>query len=1256
MGPEMTSRKNKIYAAIAVVLFAAFVLSSAIGCNDADAQSRSTKNPAYQILRDSTITFPLLSPDLRDTLAFVGANGNVILADSAKKLRLKSLFTSHFTSSSLDSIKAIIVDTAKYGRFVLAGAITSRNAFTAAIFDSIRNHWVLESVFADSSARAGQAANATTAGTATYALNYIGTDTISAARYANVAGYAEVAGSAIAILADITDDQWAEIRDSIEAISGALTKVDSAVLADTARAVRRDGIDSLTDFTSTMQGNYIPTLAQKTAIGRQYRGTQPGAGSDDGALLTGANPPVDSTGAAKNFVFKRTPGQPIFIGFGDHTAAKNEIIIDTSSSSGGAGALRVMPENGDTTVFKDSIAVAAMINAASALDSVDYVLRGANGSPSRISVTNADPGAVNGALWVDTTNLAANDTATLKIYWDSQWNVVGGAGGGGGGAATDLSTARRGTVDADNVLFRDQRDTLFSIIVVGDDSGDSLFAKRVRANQLDVDTILATGDNTIYVRDAWETSIARRWIIGSPTSASSSPNGYFNSIYAGTSSSYTLFAAGTGNITTGSGTDIVPLLTSGSNIGFVTQKFDNVLSRPYNNIYGESIFARDTLRVSNGLQPAYETDYILFTNTSGMRSVNLPVSVENNTFTVSNGNIQHTGGVLSTPSISVSGSGAWNSLGIDLAANDRISLQSGGTIQIPSGARVWIPSDEAFVFTDPTETDSYYVVNHDEKYSLVSACPDVDSANPVVSLQFMKGWVQSAFIVPADTIYDRRANPRRFNYYKAPGCDDSIYFAEPVNNQTVIWPTWYRNPEWFNNSDLILPWDYPGVPVGPYWIDSTTNGLYYNDPGPGYAEHILQVSERFDSRFGFINGKYGTIKEAVDSLPNWRCKLNRAVTTSDSITTFSVNTLAASGTKQISFYRGETLVEDSIQALLPRHLRKEGTYVQMLNTSTTASRWVLPVSWPSDSTFVVEDSTIASMFKSSSTEAFDSAWTLTFAQKSTIQVLPPVSGGVIQIDEKITIHDVCPIRIEGLGENETILTNERNDTTLVATMFETPFVAGYNPCYIGMPIEFANLTIYADTLGGNHNPIIKTSGNTRLENVTIISRISTNNKGVIWHGYHDNSLVLHSLPSVVFDNVTAVLDKNGILLHTLDDSTSFCSYNSAYSIWGDSAAVIYPDENMAYIPQFYGDQFFFRDGAGYVAKTYATQSFDSSISVVQCHFIGKDGVSSDGTAVVRGSWVRIIPSGNNSYNSVMAQAPSRLKRGSLPIKTFWASK
>lgn len=1233
----------KRFAFIFALLITGITLFGVISymTDTAHAQGRGDKRPAYQLLRDSTVTRILIDPEFLAQIVLKAASGNAALSDSAIKLRLGGLTSGHFVAASLDSILKLLVDSADVARSLRNGAITNRSPFASVSFDSLQNYWVLHSVAADSAYQSVYSDSSSYAGSAYSAEKYIGTDPIPEATHAATSDYATVAGSALAVLAYFTAAQWDSIRDSITVIAGAL---DTVAVATKALTVATGAVDSLGNFSAVIQDSHLVTKAIRQSLNTRVT---------NGAALSSTNEVVDSTGMWQTMVPKRTVGQPIRVGFGSGAAtAKGDVMLDTSGTGNDIAIRLVSPLGEDTTVFKDSAAVVSMINAVSDGDSLDYIKMGSATAPSRITIASTPPASVDGNLWVDTTNLAVADTGKLKLYWDGAWNIIGG-GGASGGAATDLSLGRFGGVvmDADSFLTRSRNDTTYEDLVLGTEAGDetkisrlvstgltqldSLYSENASAVILIGDTITSagTGANKLFIGRPSEGATTRPWVYTSNLNIGAS--GVESYTFTNSSFACSSMTARSDSSTTWGG-----LNPATGIVGDAVNAPLRIATHRLN--VGDSIVVGGPLSGNNGT----------WTNGNGIVMIGKPISVTGANVSVINADVAVSG----TGARFTNGGSSWGIDGLSMADGDSIGINNSGALKINSGAKIVVPSRGYATFHNPADDSTFYLLTSDEVNSVITTCPDPTASNPFITRGWMKYYTNEFLFPRIDSLLARRATNR---FYKIPTCDDTLLF-DPNVSQQFMWPRPFADVvfPWDSTSELIFPWTRPiGDPIGPFWGDSV--GLYYNDPGDGFSEHIIKVSERFDSSSGNITGMYPTIKMACDSLPNIRVKILEAKDESDSTTTLSINPRNVSGGKQLRFYRGEALVADSIRKSLPTFLRKQGTYVKLYKAGDEETRWVLIETFQNDSTFTIRDSVLSGWFKANSTSVVDTLWEATFAIKTTIKVLPAVTGGMIVIPTTIVINDECPVRIEGIGRDEVILTNQRDNVTLCDQMFVTKKYSGYDTCYVGMPIEFADMTIYGDTLGADVDPLIQVSGNAKFENMGFAATSASPSRGVVFHDYYSGFYVKEQTPSLSFENVVVALAANNVFASVASDSTDFQSSHSIYSVSGDSGAVVtylanvWPNAATQVPPSFFGDQFYFGTSTAKLARATVAQAWDS-VSVAQSHFINVDGVSTDGSGVLGGDFNNIIPGGNNSYSAVMTHPPSKLKL--LPVNPAYLPK
>jgi len=1206
------------------------------GCNSAHAQGRGDKAPATQSVRDSTIILRLFHPDLRDTLVFQSATGNAPLADSAITLRLQKLTTGHFIATSADSLYKMLIDSADWARFVRAGGLTSRAVFSATAFDSLQgtsnyaSNWVLYSTHARGADSAAFAQYSFTSGTADYALHYIGTDTISAARYANVAGYAAVAGSAITTQQDFTAQQWADIADTIAA-AGASDSVTQAKRADSLNAL---AIDSYGMFTTTIKNDYLTTPDLRDAL--------------DGAAdaLNSANVAIDHNTLSKGYARTRNSQDSLTIGLAGtgftQSGRRATMTIDTTTAD--SAFMTVWDRNSTKWLFPDTNMVGDRVDRKVTAALTTYVQNGSGTVPVTLHNTVGDPSGptgavgdwaintVGGALWVKT--------------GASTWTLVS-----SGGASSDsaIYLVIGGTaIHVDSVAIKTKTNTFTqaqTFNAISDFSGNAKF-----------DSIEArSGDKINFV--AGDTLWGHFQIGGAATA--NQPDARINQL---TVSDYAII---NGDLEIG---NIYPS-AAGKAIGAGTATGDLWDLMYLRQLYmeGNATDGQALLTVANnGSSEAFQVTAAASGSNVTLSSADL--NVNSATLTVTSGDITNTGGTANLPTINVGGGSGWNTTALTLADPDYLDITGAtGAIYLRSGAELRVPNDSSNSFSDiATGSTQYYLTSTGEKNALRTPCPDLSGTNYVISKDWMKEfWTRRLW--PTGLFKQKKDSLRAiYGTFKNPGCNDTVDFNS-FNNAELVWPidTTAVPIEWPDTAQaLILPWITPGIPVGPYWIDSTSNGIYYADPTPGYGEGILKVDQRTNDTLGFINGRYKTIKTALDSLVNFRCNVGTDSTlnaetgaAAAELDTFTLRTKNAAGNWMLKMYRGSVMVQDSIRKDLPDFITEAGAWVKFEKTGEAAQRWLQVECWLNDSVFTVRDSVIRAA-------TIDSTWTLTFAKKQTILVYPPVDGQYINLAAACTIGDYCPVKIKGVDKNNVVITNkDRDPTPSVSQLFAVSGV-GVNDTYLGMPIEFEDLTLYYEPIGGTVLPTIQVAGNAKFTNCNMIvkSTGATTNPFIQFNYYDAATITEANRPTLIVDNCVVIADSDVTVFELAADSITFQSSNCSYSISGDDGIIVYASDVWGDDPpRFSRDDFFFgTTGGGALGIVVETNQnpagSNEKIPAPACVFIGKDP-GTPGNFLNMPSASEVFQYSTQLFwDSNDTKPPAKLRDGAIPVKPKWSPK
>lgn len=1228
----------------------------------AHGQGRGDKRPAFQILRDSTITRVLIDPEFLAQIVFESSNGNAPIADSALALKNGVLTSGNFKSASLDSFLKLLVDSSDYARFLRDGAILSRSAFSPTAFDSLQgdanSYWVLYALNSRHADSADYSDYSFLSGTATNAQNYVGSNPVPEAIYAQTANYATTAGTAASLLSFLSAAVWDSIYDS----TLIWTNSDSALFADTAGELKDNAVDRLAVFNSTIQSTYLPTANQRAALGNDFD-----------TPLSATNPPVDSIGWEKYTVRQLNPGGIKFkIGAVGHAYTSNAMAVDTSGTGGGTINLRFQDGNGTKSVVKDSVGVAEMINTVSDADSVDYILRGTGATPDMVVIANSSPAGTNGRLWVDTSGFAVNDTGQLKLFSEGIWKIIG-SGGSGGGSGTELYQHRfSASIDGDSFLVRSRRDTTFQDLHLGNDSGDTVFVKRIDADRVMPDTITASSGNLVRFGQALGTAdtliptSTSGGYLGSSSNVNRMWNGHFATLYAGGAliNGGNFIASATQGEAIRIGEDLIPDTTGAHSLGQVSSNsLVNAASLIYDRGYFVSANILDSVIVSDQSSPSSTTNRLVMSQTGGLTSYNLPVSIHNENVSISGA-----GGVT------ISGSGSFNA-GTNHFSSNGLTIQSGdavnfagsnivsvgalGVVEIAPTATIMIDNDSAAVFQNNEETEYYYLLTDDEKNSIRWACPDPSGTNYLITRQFLKEYFVDRYWKVSDYYLSRKDSLRYyFNQFRRPGCNDTLAFPS-INMVEFTWPIVPSTPIEFPDTSqrVIMPWITPGVPVGPYWIDSTSNGVYYSDPVPGIGEGIWKVTQRANDTLAFINGRYATLKAAIDSLPNWRCDLYGDVNTDGGareLDTFRVNTFGATVGARLKTYRGDTVIDTAV-AKIPEFLRQPGTFVKFEKASYANNRWLRIESWPADSCFVVRDSLLQA-------EGTLTGFTLTFAKMQTIEVHPAVDGSYVNIPSTITIKDCSPVKIKGYDKSTVVLTNKTNSTPSTSAMINVSAV-GTDNVYLGMPIEFENISIYYEAVSGATAGGIEVSGNVTFKDVNLFVDSDGTSNPVVRHSYYDAGTITElNRPTFIVDNCVVIADSDVTIFEFTSDSVLFQSSNSAYSVSGSDGRICnFLDPWGDDPPRFKDDEFYFPLSGTFASpqgKIIETDEIPAGTSekipVSGCTFIGLDPSTA--------SNVITIPSGDGQliysvqYNSSDTKPPAKLRDGALPVKPPYSPK
>lgn len=1186
------------------------------GCSPVRAQGRGDKAPATQSLRDSSITLILIAPSLRDTLVFQSASGYAPIADSALTLRTNTLVLAHLKTTAYDSLIKLVVDSSDYARFLRNNAISNRSPFASIAFDSLQNYWVIHCDSADYATRSGRSDSSGYADAAHSSIKYIGTDPVAEATHADIADYADVAGSAVSFYGYFTPTQWDSIIDTVAAVAGALDTVDFAYEADSTAELHDNAVDRLAAFSSSMQSSYLPTANQKSALGASQH------------ALTGTNYVMDRTGAYRNFIWNKdtassaSRSDSFTIGVSTGAFAKiglrPTMIFDTTTADSGFFKFFHGPTS-NVWLFPDSNMVGDRVDRKilSFDDTlVAYIRNGAGYLPTMVHNVAGVPSPGTGV----TGDWAMNTTAkTIYIKTGaSTWELV--AGGGGGVDSVTSFMYGASVIPTDSLAPRG-RDNIW----YGDNEfqGElSVSSGQMKVGLAAIDTVAGLGDKTVVIDsilfvknigsstingDAWFDDLTVQDV------CSTKANLIAENIYPATTGTY-----------------------------YIGHRGSSLL---YNQISAGKFYAVDGAPLVTVRTNGTSSDSVTITGSGGISSIGLPVSVVSDNLTVTNGTIQQTGtGEINGVTISAASGPYMNSTALYVnTTGDYIQgyHDTIATIKYGSGTPI-------------------FSLSADEKQSVLATCPDPTSANPLITKQWMKEFISGYLFKDADSLV--RKNPRLNIFYKHPDCNDTISWGLtpmpylPGHNRPVEIPQGWNGGTPIDQDSgrlvqIIQPWINPGWPIGPYWIDSTAGTISSVDPGPGIGEHEFQVSERFYGDDSYFTGKFQTLKQALDSLPNFRCRLWTTVgaASAGNPDTFQVKTqgLNAYRYAMLSFYRGKTEVMDSIHEVLPPFLLEPGVWVKFAKSSDTEQRWAQILEWVNDSTFTVDDSVLNGQFP----DAIDSLWTLTFAKKAIIEVFPPVNGGFVELASAAYIHDVCPVHIKGLSKDEVVITNDAKFDTL----FKVDGT-GVDNVYTGMPIEFSNMTLLYDTLtGGTSSPLVL-SGNVNMRDMNIAARsINVNSRGFLLLNYASTVTVRGAEPSVVFENVTMVADADVVCVSLYQDSSSFQSYNCVYSIGGDSGRVMKAWADEVYTPSFNADIFYVWKTGAKVVGSHVAQTTNKALAT-QCTFINIDGVTSDGSAACAGGYTAFYPTTSNSYAAAVTQPPAKLRSGSLPVKVRYAPK
>lgn len=1234
---------------LAFILFACvlFIGSFTSIIDNAYGQGRGDKRPAYMVVRDSTVTRVLIDPDFLDEIVLKSGSGNAPLADSAITLRLQKLTTGHFVATTLDSLSKFIIDSADFARFVRNGAIDTRLAFSVAFLDTLvgdeNNYLILYARNARSADSSAYSDYADEAGTATYAIKYIGTDTIPAARFANIADYAAVAGSALSQQGYFTASQWDSIYDSTQVWFDA----DSAHYAKVADSLRANALEDTGMITSAIRNSRLVLSSQRDALNRTYAGLGHGAGN----ALSGTNPPIDSTGARKNFV-QLYSADTTKVGFSSGIPNAGGIVADTTNTR-----LRYKSPGGTAAIFPDSSTIASMINTASDVYSADHVLRGLGGIPNRITTSTSTPsGGTDGDLWVVA---SGSDTAFYVRYSGSWRELVG--GGGGGGSPTSVSTNSWGTVDADSLVpnLASVAETAINgyfvytngFMLNNNRSAD--FLGRIKA-----DSIVSYAGSIFYLGASGDTikTPSNGWI-GRPNNPANSASvaARYMTVQGPCTVRTALFAE-----------DIYVDPHSGDaqeDIGTRAQTFDD--------IYGEEIQAIGTATANASIRMVQNSDSF-YVDHEYLVLRGIDILQANSNTTISDGSITITGGGVTTPSLDIGGGSTWGSSYLQVGGGDSLNIpasaslriQSTGTAMLRSGAELLVPSDTSNSFADiATGSEQYFLLLDDEKNALRSPCPDVSASNYVISKDWMKRFWTDRFWNA--TKFESRKDSLRYYYwqFKQPTCNDSLVLDPNNNNSEIVWPTIEGTPiEWPDTAQaLILPWITPGLPVGPYWIDSTADGAYYADPVPGLPEGILKVDQRANDTLAYITGRYSTIKAALDSLVTFRCAVGADCTRGSEageLDTFYVSTKSATISKQLSMYRGSVLVQDSIRQVLPDFITESGAWVKFEKASESAQMWLQVECWINDSIFTVRDSVLRAA-------TIDNTWTLTFAKKPTILVYPPVDGQYINLAETCNIGDYCPVKIKGVDKNSVVLTNkDRDPTPSISQMFKVSG-SGVNDTYLGMPIEFEDLTIYYETTAAVV-PANVLSGFLKFTNCNLIVKTNgTTSNSFIQFNYYDAATISErARPTFIVDNCVVIADSDVTVFDVAADSVVFQSSNSSYSVSGDNGMVLYfSDKWGEEAPRFSRDEFFFGLSGTYTTpqgKLIETNQNPAGstekVKAPSCVFIGLDPATPSNLLTYPSGSPNFLYSATFAYSVDDTKPPAKLRDGLIPVKPPWSPK
>ena len=981
----------------------------------------------------------------------------------------------------------------------------------------------------------------------------------------------------------------------------------------TADSLTASAIDDFGQFSSGMKSTYIPTAAQKSAM--------------SGVVTPGAtNPFADTTYVSERFV-RNFDGKDYPLWFSYHNdpdsvgaTGKGYFLIDTV----GLG-FTITDLSGTRFAIEDSATLRSVITAAVG----DYVLKGTGGGPTRFTVAAATPsGGSNLDAWINT-----NDT-TLNVKISGTWVEVA-SGGGGGGTPTSVSTNSHGVVDADSIAFITRG---ASISGEWAHTADMYMMNGSNLNVLGeayLDSVVAySGD---FIRIAQADTLGGLFVIGS-VNASKQPDAYIRNLTVSATSDLGV------EIDVGTIDPSDPAGTVGKDNTSLNQfewVYTNGLDMDYNATQGYP-----TVVIDNG--GTEQLAVIMQASNSYIALDDVNIQSENGDITVSSGSVTATNfNTASGPQLS--------STGMDLATGDYINAPNGTTIRVQSGAEILVESDISNSFAKVTNTaEQYFLVDSTQKAGLVQACPDPSSSNPFVTKLWIKEYLNRGPRKTRDDIYTNRqgTGPRSLLYYKYPGCDDSLYIG--YNNVGIVWPvdTTARPIEWPDTlQKLILPWLIPGYPVGPVHVDTTAHGIMGIDPDGGLPEHIMRVSERYDSLLGNYTGKWPLLRQAVDSLPTISCRLYKEKLAGDiavnndttNVDTFMIGPRMGVTAQKLDFYRGTVAAASDIAASLPSYMTKPGTYVKFEATSASTNRWNKIESWLNDSTFTVFDP----IWNKATIDT--AATTVTFAVMPTIEVEPPVKGGYVYLPSAITIKDISPVHIKGRDKNTVVLTNVPENGHVATDILFDIQGATINDAYIGMPIIFSNLTFLTDTAGSATNYAIKVSGNAKFENCNIVGRYRQGQKAMIYHEYSISHVSQPTPPSLVFEDCVVASDSNAILIRITGDSTRFQSDGNTYAIAGDSSYIMWAEGNLVFQPTFSFDQFYFNDDSRLFMGTGASTQTNDSVIVMQSQFINQDPAGTGTSRMFNGDWDGVYVNGNNSYNVLVTRPPAKVAEGSMPV-------